>query len=65
MKEEVRRTSENSIDVAGSTPFLMRQDITPNLLLLSLDQLDVRQHTVSLVSLRQFSCAQKSLAFAR
>ena len=37
------------------SPLLVRQDVTPDLLLLALDSLDVREHPISLETLSELS----------
>ena len=49
----------------GDKPFLMRNDVDPELTLLVLDQVDVGVDTLSLVSLPQLGCNKRMKIFAR
>lgn len=48
--------AEDAVDVGGSAPSLMSEDITAGFLLTSLDQVDVREHAIGLKGLRELVC---------
>lgn len=47
---------EDSVDVVGAAPLLVREHVAPELLLLALHEFDVREHAILLVAGREFSC---------
>lgn len=54
------------VHVVCAAPFLVREDVAAELLLLALDELDVREHAVGFVARGEFSwCAQVSLDVMR
>lgn len=57
-EDDERLTVEDAIRVTRSTPFLMREHVATDRLLLLLDQLDVRLHALGFESFRELGCFQ-------
>lgn len=53
--EQIVLTSQDPVDVARTTPLLVCENVAADLLLLALDELDVGEHAVCLVPLRELS----------